>query len=114
MAVPVQIAYRDLEPSDALNALVQAEADKLGRYFNGIINCRVVIEHEHRRHHSGAPYHARIDLSVPGEEICVNQAAESSEVDVASKDPANAVRSAFRKARRSMQDYIHRNLRTHA
>ena len=113
MAVPVQIAYRDLEPSEALNALVQVEAGKLERYFNGIINCRVVIEQAHRRHHSGAPYHTRIVLSVPGEEIYVNQAAESSDVDAAYKDPANAVRSAFRKARRSMQDYVHRNLRAY-
>ena len=48
-----------------------------------------------------------------GEEIFVNQAAESLDMDAAHKDPAKAVRSAFRKARRSMQDYVHRNLRAY-
>jgi ribosome-associated translation inhibitor RaiA len=114
MAVPVQVAYRDLEPSDALNALVQSEASKLERYFDGIISCRVVIEQAHRRHHSVAPFYARIVLSVPGEEIYVNQSAESSAPNDESRDPASAVRSAFRKARRSMQDYVQRNFRTYA
>ena len=72
MAVQPQIAYRDVEPSPALERLVQAEAAKLERFFHGIVSCRVLIEHANRRHKHGSPFNVRIDLSLPGAELVVN------------------------------------------
>ena len=72
MAVQPQIAYRDVEPSPALERLIQAETAKLERFFHGIVTCRVLIEHSHRRHKHGSPYNVRIDLSLPGAELVVN------------------------------------------
>ncbi len=66
MAVQPQIAYRDVEASPALERLIQAEAAKLERFFHGIVSCRVLIEHSHRRHKHGSPFNVRIDLSLPG------------------------------------------------
>lgn len=122
MAVP-QIAYRDVQQSDALDRLVLEEAEKLGKFFPRIVSCRVVIER--RRHRTGSPFQARIVLSVPGEDIFINQAPDVHEsllgadesdaparvqkstanVDAALKDPVLAVRSAFKKARRRLQEY---------
>lgn len=123
MAVPLQIAYRDVDRSDALDALVENEAAKLERYFGHILHCRVTIEHMHRRHHTGAPFLARVDLSVPGQDIHINQAGDvhdsvpaddetptrvhkHQETGAQFKDPVLAVRSAFRRARRKLQDYV--------
>lgn len=125
MAVTPQISYRDVQQSDALDGLIRDEAAKLERYFSRILSCRVLIEHMHRRHRSGAPFQARIVLSLPGEDIFINQepdvhssvAAEDenenpqrvqkwTNVDAAFKDPALAIRSAFKKARRRLQDYV--------
>ncbi|MGZ3499128.1 MAG: cold shock domain-containing protein [Vulcanimicrobiaceae bacterium] len=123
MPFPVQVSYRGIQPSDALEGLVRNEAAKLEQFFGGILACRVVIEHTYRRHREGAPFHARIELSVPGEDISVSQMADvranilgsedlhvrkRAEVDAPYKDPAFAIRSAFKKARRQLQDYVRR------
>lgn len=123
MTFPLQVTYRDVQQSDALDALVAKESEKLSRYFDGILSCRVTIEHAHRRHRLGAPFQARIIIGVPGQDICVNQAGDVHhsistddetparvqkrvQVDSAYKDPTLAIRSAFRRARRKLQDYV--------
>lgn len=123
MTFPLQITYRDVTQSDAIDSLVSKEAEKLGRYFDRILSCRVTIEHAHRRQRLGAPFLARIVVGVPGQDICVNQAGDVHDsigpddempariqkrvqVDGAYKDPALAVRTAFRRARRKLQDYV--------
>lgn len=122
MPVPFKVTYRDVQPSSALDALVAKEAEKLSRFFNGILLCRVTIEHAHRKHRIGAPYQANVIIEVPGHDICVNQLGDihdsipndddtaarvqkGAEVDSAFKDPAFAVRTAFKRARRKLQDY---------
>lgn len=102
--IPLQISYRDVPQSDALDKLIAHEAAKLERYFARIVNCRVLIER--RVHRTGAPFHARIDLSLPRHEIFINQAGnERADVDPSYRDPVLAVRSAFKKAKRQLQDY---------
>jgi ribosome-associated translation inhibitor RaiA len=97
VAIPLQISYRDVTQSGALDTLIAHEVAKLERYFPRIVNCRVLIEHPHRRHRTGAPYHLRIVLSVPGHEIVINQAGDVHE--------SLELRAAFKKAKRQLQDY---------
>ena len=125
MSVVPQIAYRDVQPSDALDRLILDETEKLERFYPRIMGCRVLVEHMHRRHRTGSPFKARIAVSLPGEDIFINQGPDvhsaltaedenenpprvqkSANVDAAFKDPALAVRSAFKKARRQIQDYV--------
>jgi ribosome-associated translation inhibitor RaiA len=106
VAIPLQISYRDAPQSDALDRLVAHELAKLERYFPRIVNCRVLIEHSYGRNRAGAPYHLRIELNVPGHEIVINHAVSAHEpLDASDKDPAVAVRTAFKKAKRQLQDY---------
>jgi ribosome-associated translation inhibitor RaiA len=122
MAVQPQIAYRDVEPSPALERLIQAETAKLERFFHGIVTCRVLIEHSHRRHKHGSPYNVRIDLSLPGAELVVNHVDDVRPVPPASddepervhkaaereghKDPQLAVRTAFTTMTRRLQEHV--------
>ena len=121
MAYPLQISYRDVSPSEALEELVREEATKLEHFYNRIVGCHVIIEHAHRR--GGAPFQVRIVLSVPGEDILVNKLPDikstlvgneqerihkSADVDAVYKDAALAVRSAFKKATRQLLDYVRR------
>lgn len=123
MAVPLQIAYREIDRSDALDALIGSEAAKLERYFTNILGCRVLVERAHAHQREGAPYQARITLNLPGEDVFINQGPDvhhsiesddetgariqkRTNVDAAYKDPALAIRAAFRKARRQMQDRV--------
>lgn len=102
MPSSLQISYRDVQHSEALDQLIAREAARLDKYYHRIVTCRVVLEHAHKR--AGAPFHARIVLSVPGEDILINR--EEAELEAAFKDPALAVRSAFKKAKRQLQDYV--------
>lgn len=128
MELPVQVTYRGLDGSEALNELIHKEAEKLERFFDRIVGCRVLVEREQRHLRSGAPFHVRIDLTVPGAELTIDtaksvraspsdeQAAarrKSAEVDAAHKDPALAVRDAFRRARRRTQDFARRTMGPH-
>lgn len=102
MPIPMQISYRDMQHSEALDQLIARELDRLERFYQRISGARIVVEHAHRR--AGAPFHARIILNVPGEDIFINR--EDAQAEAAFKDPVAAIRSAFRKARRQLQEYV--------
>lgn len=122
MAVQPQIAYRDVEPSHALERLIQTETAKLERFFVGIVSCRVLVEHSNRRHKHGSPYNVRLDLSLPGAELVVNHSDDVRPVPQASddepervhksaeheghKDPQLAVRAAFATLTRRLQEHV--------
>jgi ribosome-associated translation inhibitor RaiA len=132
MELPVQITYRNMDPSDAVTARIEAEAAKLDEFFPRITSCRVIVEAPHRHHKSGELFHIRINLGVPGTELVTShepspRAALSHdepaalrkhvEIHPEHKDVYVAVRDAFASARRQLQDYVKRlrgEVKTHA
>ncbi|EDY21731.1 hypothetical protein CfE428DRAFT_0976 [Chthoniobacter flavus Ellin428] len=62
-----------MAPSEAVTERVQKETEKLGKYFDRITSCSVVIEAPQKHHHHGEPFHVRIELGVPGKELVVTQ-----------------------------------------
>lgn len=128
MELPVQITYRGLDPSDALSGLIRKEAEKLDKFFDRIVACRVLVEREQRHLRSGAPFRVRLDLTVPGGELTIDTAKslrtsapdeeaparrKSADVDAAHKDAALTVRDAFRRARRRIQDFARGKIGPH-
>jgi cold shock CspA family protein len=105
MELPLQIAFRNLEHSEAIEQMVREKAAKLDEFASRIMGCRVVVEVPHRHHARGNLYQVRIDLTVPGGEIVVNREpplhAEYRDIDV-------AVRDAFDAAKRQLEDYVRR------
>lgn len=97
MKTPLQITFRDMPPSDALDTHIREKADKLEQLFADIVSCRVVIEQPARHHQQGRPFNVRIDLGVPGKEIVVDKQAN--------EDAYVALRDAFDAARRQLEDY---------
>lgn len=129
MELPVQITFHELAHSEALSRLINEEAAKLDRYFDRIVSCRVLVEREQRHVRGGAPYRVRIDIGVSGDEITVDASPsltpepsddeatvrrKSLEIHAMYRDPALAVRSAFRRARRRLQDHARRMKGSHA
>ena len=102
MKVPLEITFRNVPRSDAVEDRIRAKAAKLDRFFDQITGCRVVVEAPHNRHHKGNTYHVRIDLSVPGQEIVVNR---ESERNPEHQDLWVAIRDAFNAAQRQLQNY---------
>jgi ribosomal subunit interface protein len=105
MQIPVQVTFRDMPVSDAIEATCWQEAEKLERYFDRITSCRIVISEPHRRHRKGNLFAITVDLTVPGEEIVVNR--EPAEHH-ACEDVQVALRETFDIARRQLQDYVRR------
>jgi ribosomal subunit interface protein len=100
MKTPLQITFRDIEQSDALEAHIREKAEKLETFFEPIMSCRVVVEMPHQHKHQGKIFTVRIDIGVPGKEIVVNRDKH--------EDVYVALRDAFDAARRQLEDYGHR------
>jgi ribosomal subunit interface protein len=87
--------------SEAVEAKIQARADRLARFSDEIQKCEVWLESPHGHHRKGDLYGIRIRLTVPGEEITIELQPETDDVYV-------AIREAFDAARRKLEDYERR------
>jgi len=97
MQVPLQISFRDMEPSAAVEDKIRERAAKLDRYYERIMGCRVVVE--------GKLYHVRVDLTVPQGELVVSREPVNHH---AHEDVYVAIRDAFDAAQRRLADYARR------
>lgn len=120
MQLPIQISFRNMESSPAVEARIREEAEKLSEFYDQIIGCRVMAELPHRHHNRGKRFHIRIDLTVPGSEIVVNHEPslrhtlqqtddealpKELEIDAPHKDAFVTIRDAFKTARRQLQNH---------
>lgn len=96
----VQITSRGLELSSLQKQEIRKKIEWLGRYFDRIMRCRVVVEEPHRHKHEGRQFRVSIEIRVPGEEIVVKRQL-NEELEV-------ALRDAFDAARREVEDYVRR------
>ncbi|MEQ8194756.1 MAG: HPF/RaiA family ribosome-associated protein, partial [Rhodospirillales bacterium] len=73
MQTPPHITFRHMDHSDAVEARIRREAEKLERFFDRIVGCRVTVEAPHKQHNKGNLYHVQIIVDVPGKEIVVKK-----------------------------------------
>ncbi len=90
MKIPLQVTFRDMSPSEAVETRIREKAEKLERFYDRIISCRVVVETPQRHKHNGKLHRVNIDLSVPGTELVANH-AEDEDVYVAVRDAFDAI-----------------------
>ena len=105
MQIPLQISFRDTEPSAAIEAKIRQRAAKLDRYYDRIMGCSVVVEAPHRRHHQGRLYHVRVDVTVPQGELVVSREPMDHQPH---EDVYVAIRDAFDATQRRLADYARR------
>jgi cold shock CspA family protein len=105
MQIPLQITFRGMSPSVAVEAKIRERAAKLDRYYGRIMGCRVIVETPHRHHHQGKLFHVRVDLTVPGGELLVRREPARHH---AYEDVFVAVRDAFDAIQRQLEDYVRR------
>ena len=97
MPIPLQISLHGLGHSDALQGAIRRKAERLERYYDRIIACRVVLELSARHQRKGRQHAVHIKLKVPGGELAVTHEHD--------EDLQVALREAFRAARRRLEDY---------
>lgn len=100
MTMPLQITLRDMPASPAVEQRIREKADKLSRFYDRIMGCRVVVEMAQRHKHQGKLHCVRIDLTVPGAELVANHAQD--------EDVYVAIRDAFQAIGRQLEDYARR------
>jgi cold shock CspA family protein/ribosome-associated translation inhibitor RaiA len=103
--LPIQITYRGMGSSEALEARIRERAEELTRFCDRITRCHVVVESGPRHHQKGQVYHIRVNLSVPGSEIVVNRNPSEHH---AHEDVDVAIRDAFDAVRRQLEDHVRR------
>lgn len=114
MQLPLQITFRHMQPSEAIETRIRQEAAKLEKMFERILGCRVVVEAPHKHHHQGNLFHVRIDLTVPNEELVVSRERHDQQ---AHEDAYVVIRDAFNALQRQLEDYVRRrrgDVKTHA
>jgi ribosomal subunit interface protein len=102
MLLPLQITFRHMDPSPALEARVRELSARLDRFYDSITSCRVVIEAPPAHKHKGGPFSVRIDVTLPGGEVFVHSDHETTG---AHTDVYVALRDAFDDLRRQLEDY---------
>ncbi len=102
MGVPLQITFRDIEPSAAIEAKIRDRFARLTRRSARIESCHVVVEAPHRHHKKGFGFSVRVQVAVPGDDIIVvrEHAGHHSQADLYS-----AVREAFEAATRQLENH---------
>jgi len=100
--LPLQIVFRHMEPSAALEARVQELAAHLDQMSTQIMRCHVSIDAPHHHHHQGKLYEVHIELTVPGSEIVVSKQHRERH---SHEDPYVALREAFKAAERQLEDF---------
>ena len=103
MQTPLQITFRDMEPSDAVEAKIREKAEKLEQFYDKIMGCRVMVEAPHGHHHKGRLYQVRIDLTVPDGELVTTH--EHHHRDHAHEDVYVAIRDSFEAMKRQLEDH---------
>lgn len=105
MQLPLQITFRNMHPSQAVENAVREKAQKLERFHDRILGCRVMVEAPHRQHHKGNLYHVRVDLTVPDDELVVSREAPKHH---AHEDVYVALRDTFEALLRQLKEYARR------
>lgn len=103
MRIPMEITFRHMEPSPALEARIREKAEKLDRFYEQVMALRVAVEAPHEHKNQGKLFHVRIDMTVPGGELVISKGHHHQ--SQAHEDVYVALRDAFDVARRRLEEY---------
>lgn len=99
MTTPVEITFRHMPASAALEQTIRERALRLVERAGRPVACRVLVEAPQGNHQHGARFHVRVDVRVPGAELVTDR----DPGEAATHDDAYvAVRDAFRAAERAV------------
>jgi len=103
MNVPLQLTFRNMDHSDAVETDVRNHVEKLEQLFPNIITaCRVVVELSHQRHQQGNLFHVLVDITVPDKELVASREPRDNH---AHEEMHVTLRDAFAAAKRQLEQY---------
>jgi ribosome-associated translation inhibitor RaiA len=102
MQMPLQIAFRHLEPSPAVEERARQLAHELEQFSSSILRCRVTIDCPHKHQTQGRKFEVHLEIVVPDKHITVSRSHPASDDH---EDVYVALRDAFDAATRQLQEY---------
>ena len=106
MDIPLELAFHNMTASEGLTTAVRQEVNRLERFYDHIIGCRVVIEMPHKSHRKGnnAP-DVHIVLRVPGREIIVSRELAHAANKKSATNAYAVLKEAFQAAQHRLGEY---------
>ena len=98
MPAPVDITFRSMTTSPAVEHSISGWVDRLEHTFGRIERCSVVIEIPHNHQQRAKVFHVRLEVSIPEHMIIVSRDGDRLTA---------ALSEAFRAARRQLSDRAH-------
>lgn len=109
MQTPLQIAFRGLDRSDAVEERIREKIAKLDQMYDRIIGCRVVIGIVHKTSgnpgRTDEPFEIGIEMSIPGANLVVKR---TPDVSNSGEDVFFALKDAFSNLERQLKTAFNR------
>ncbi len=99
MQLPVQITFRHMDSSKAVEEAIREKAEKLEKMHPQIMSWRVVVENVAAHKQQGKLYSLHIDLKVPGQEVVITRHRDE-DIFVALRDAFDAAKHKLEEALR--------------
>lgn len=114
MQVPPEMAFRGVEPTDEIKALILDGIETLEGVYPNLISCRTMIADTTPSRHSGNSYRVRLEIGIPSKSVIVDQSHREAD------DPLSlgqTIKEAFVVARKRLlkaKDQQRGDVKTHA
>ncbi|HWU43624.1 MAG TPA: HPF/RaiA family ribosome-associated protein, partial [Bdellovibrio sp.] len=97
-----EIDFADFQSSTVITQKIEGKLEKLEKHFDRITSAHVTVRlpHRHRNKHI---YHIQVQVDIPGYTFIVNR---EPEMNYAHSDINVAIRDAFDKVKRKLDDFI--------
>lgn len=105
MFSPLHVTFRHSFMSAELGALIEREAEKLGRLCDRISGVSVVVDQPDHHRRVGGSFLARIEIDLPDRRLVASQRRAGK---AGGARPEVALSEAFRAAQRSLRRYTER------
>jgi ribosome-associated translation inhibitor RaiA len=102
MTTPLEITFKGLDKSAAVEAKITEKVAKLEKVFDRMTHCRVVVAAPNKHAHKGKSYEIKIDVGIPDHAPLI--LTHESAVGHAQEDLMIALRDAFDAAKRRLDD----------
>lgn len=106
MKTPLEISFKGLEKSRAVEAKVAERAERLERHFDRMTNIRVVVSAPNKLAHKGKHFEVKIEIGIPGGAPVI--ISEEPAGNDARSDLLIAIRDAFDAAGRRLDELSER------
>jgi ribosomal subunit interface protein len=87
-----EIAFQNVDHSDAIEARIRERINRIERHFGQITSFRAVVDAPHRRHRKGTRYAVRLEAHVPGTVLTIDREPGDDDLH---QDVFGAIRDAF-------------------